>query len=65
MWNAIDRVVRAFGRIVVCVVAAADVSTMKMSRWLRTEPITELPKIAVPSTDRTSFWWAGFPSPTP
>ena len=54
LWNAIDSIVLAFGRIVVCVVAAAEVRTIKISSRLKTVPTVELPKIELPSTDSTS-----------
>ena len=33
LYTAIDSAVRAVGRMVVCVDAAAEVSTIRMSRW--------------------------------
>ena len=41
--RAIDRVVRAVGRIVVCVEAAAEVSTATIRNLTPTEPSTPLP----------------------
>ena len=40
-----DRVVRAVGRIVVWVEAAAELSTMRRSRWVRTLAKPEVPKM--------------------
>src|SRR5580693_8566614 len=64
-YAAIESVVRAVGRIVVWVEAAAELSTMRIRSRDRTVPSPEEPKIAPPVTDRTSNWWAGFISPTP
>src|SRR5215469_2332957 len=64
-YAAIDSVVRAVGKIVVCVEAAAELSTIRISSRDNTVPSPELPKIAPPVTDSTSNWWAGFISPTP
>ena len=38
-WAAIDRVVRAVGRMVVSVDAAAELSTISTSRWTATVPM--------------------------
>src|SRR5437762_2120432 len=54
LYTAIDRVVRAVGRIVVWVDAAAEDSTMSSSRWVRNEPKAEVPNTALPCTDSTS-----------
>src|ERR1700722_5897624 len=62
---AIDSVVRAVGKIVVWVEAAAELSTMRISSRDKTVPSPEVPKIAPPVTDSTSNWCAGFVSPTP
>src|SRR5215469_16396079 len=64
-YAAIDSVVRAVGKIVVWVEAAAELSTMRISSRDKTVPNPEVPKIAAPVTDSTSNWWAGFVSPTP
>ena len=48
--RAIDRVVRAVGRMVVCVEAEADVSTATISSLSHGDP-----KTRVPSTLRTSL----------
>ena len=60
-----DSVVRAVGRIVVWVDAAAELSTIRISSRDKTVPSPEVPKIAPPVTDSTSNWCAGFVSPTP
>ena len=65
MYVAIDSVVRAVGRIVVWVDAAAELSTISRSRWVRNEPNPDVPKTEPPRTDSTSPWWAGLPRPTP
>src|SRR5580692_1383742 len=44
LYTAIDSVVRAVGRIVVCVDAAAELRIIKKSRWIITFPKPELPK---------------------
>ena len=63
---AIDSVVRAVGRIVVWVDAAAEDSTMRMQQVAeercRTPP---LPKTEVPRTEITSPTWAGLARPMP
>src|SRR5215469_4271473 len=64
-YAAIDSVVRAVGKIVVCVEAAAELSTMRISSRDRTVPSPEVPKIAPPRTDSTSNWCCGFLSPMP
>ena len=51
---AIDSVVRAVGRIVVWVDAAAEDSTMRISRWLRKVPNPLVPKTEEPRTEITS-----------
>src|SRR5215469_3164335 len=63
-YAAIDSVVRAVGKIVVCVEAAAELSTMRIRSRDRTVPRPEVPKIALPVTDSTSDWCAGLASPT-
>ena len=55
----VERQVRAVGRIVVCVDAAADVSTAMMSTLSRPEPST-----SPPSTARTSSWSASVSTPS-
>ena len=58
---AIDSVVRAVGRIVVCVEAEAEVSTAMISSLSRVPPSTP-----VPSALRTSSWLASLVrKPTP
>src|SRR5215475_11632077 len=59
LYTAIDRVVRAVGRIVVCVEAAAEESTISSSRWVRTDPKPEWPNTASPWIDSTSPAFAG------
>ena len=65
LYEAIDSVVRAVGRIVVWVEAAAELSTIRISRWESTLPNPEVPKTEPPSTFSTSPTFAGFPSPMP
>src|SRR5436190_23753798 len=65
LYTAIDRVVRAVGRMVVWVDAAAEDSTMSSSRWVRNDPKPELPNTAVPWIDSTSPAFATLPSPLP
>lgn len=65
LWNAIDSVVLAFGRIVVIAVAAEEDITISSSSRLSTVPSAEVPKTAVPSGDSTSFWLLVLPSPMP
>ena len=60
-----DRVVRAVGRMVVWVEAAAEDSTIRISSRARKVPKPLLPKIAPPSTDSTSPPWASLLSPIP
>ncbi|HEX7159725.1 MAG TPA: hypothetical protein VF223_00665 [Trebonia sp.] len=57
--------VRAAGRIVVCVDAAADVSTMRTSSRDRKTPIPDPPKTASPSTESTSPVLSPLPRPMP
>src|SRR5215469_12952671 len=64
-YAAIDSVVRALGKIVVWVEAAAELSTMRIRSRDKTVPNPEVPKIAPPVADSTSDWCAGFESPTP
>ena len=63
--TAIDSVVRAVGRIVVWVDAAAELSTMRRSSLVRKLPKPEVPKMEVPRTESTSPLWFGFSSPIP
>ena len=65
MCTAIDRVVRAVGRIVVSVLAAAELSTIRISRCTAKLPTALVPKTALPSTENTSFALSGLPSPIP
>src|SRR5216683_4701926 len=65
LYTAIDRVVRAVGRIVVWVDAAAEESTISSSRWVRNEPQAELPKTLLPWIDSTSPAFATLPRPLP
>ena len=59
------RVVRAVGRMVVWVEAAAELSTIRSSRWDSTLPKPEVPKTEWPRTERTSPWLFGLPRPMP
>ena len=54
LYAAMDRVVRAVGRIVVWVDAAADDSTMRISSRARKVPKPLVPKMALPWTESTS-----------
>src|SRR5215472_16918970 len=65
LYTAIDSVVRAVGRIVVCVEAAAEDSTISSSRWLRNEPKPDVPNTALPWIDSTSPALLMFPRPLP
>src|SRR4249919_1077119 len=64
-WAAIDRVVRAVGRIVVRVDAAAELSTISTSKWTAAVPTALLPKTAPASTEKTSSALSGLLSPMP
>src|ERR1051326_7201072 len=64
-YTAIDSVVRAVGRIVVWVEAAAEDSTMSSSRWVRKDPNPELPNTRLPWIDSTSPAFAKLPRPLP
>src|ERR1700691_661948 len=64
-YTAMDRVVRAVGRIVVCVDAAAEDSTIRISRRDRNVPKPEVPKTAPPRMDSTSPVLAELPRPMP
>jgi hypothetical protein len=65
LWNAIDRVVRALGKIVVIAVAAEEDMTIKISSRASTVPSAPPPKIADPSGESTSFWLAVLDRPMP
>src|ERR1700728_2937763 len=65
LYVAIDRVVRAVGRIVVWVEAEAEVSTIRISSRDRKVPRPPPPKMAPPRTDSTSNWLLGLLRPTP
>ena len=65
LYTDIDRVVRAVGRIVVWVEAAAELSTIRRSRWYRKFPKLDVPKTEWPMTEMTSLSLFGFPSPMP
>ena len=65
LYVAIDSVVRAVGRMVVCVDAAAELSTMSRSRCDMNHPIPDVPKTDDPRTLITSPELSGFASPIP
>src|SRR6266481_8379811 len=65
LYAAMDRVVRAVGRIVVWVDAAADDSTITSSRWKKTDPTVPLPKTAWPWIESTSPALLRLPRPLP
>jgi hypothetical protein len=65
LWNDIDSVVRAVGRMVVCVVAAAEESTMSRSSRDSTSPTAPLPNTAPPMGESTSVTLLEFPRPMP
>src|SRR6516162_8868060 len=65
LYAPMDKVVRAVGRIVVWVDAAAEDSTISSSRWVRTDPKPELPNTALPWIDSTSPALFTFPRPLP
>src|ERR1700745_4128410 len=65
LYAAIDSVVRAVGRIVVWVDAAAEDSTMSSSRWGRNDPKPEVPKTSLPGTVWPSPAFATLPRPLP
>src|ERR1017187_1801474 len=65
LYAAMDRVVRAVGRMVVWVDAAADDSTIRIRSRLRTVPKPLVPKMALPWTESTSKTLFGFCRPTP
>ena len=63
LYTLMANVVRAVGRIVVWVEAAAELSTMSSSRWDRTLPNPDVPNTEWPRTDRTSPWLFGVAEP--
>src|SRR5579864_7678777 len=65
LYVAIDRVVRAVGRIVVWVDAAAELRTMSRSNLVMNQPIPDVPKTEVPKTLITSPELLGLASPMP
>src|ERR1700733_10632589 len=65
LYTAMDKVVRAVGRIVVWVEAAAEESTIRISRWDRTLPKPEVPNTALPMMDSTSPVLFALPRPMP
>src|SRR5262245_28457066 len=65
LYTAIDSVVRAVGKIVVCVEAAAEDRIIRKSNRVKNPPNPDEPKIALPSGENTSPWWSGLASPTP
>ncbi len=62
---AIDRLVRAVGRIVVWVDAEAEVSTQIASRWTMIQPIAPPPKTSWPMAAKTSSALSSLPRPIP
>src|SRR3978361_127487 len=62
---AIDRLVRAVGRIVVCVEADAEVSTQIASRGTMIQPGAPPPKTAWPMAAKTSSALSTLPRPMP
>jgi hypothetical protein len=65
LYTAMDSVVRAVGRIVVWVEAAAELSTINRRRWVRTLAKPDVPKMEWPRTESTSPSLAEFRSPMP
>src|SRR5215469_15965558 len=65
LYTAIDSVVLAVGRIVVCVEAAAELRIIKNSNLATKAPNPVVPNTEPPSTDSTSNVWAGFWRPIP
>src|SRR6478609_112221 len=63
--TAIDRLVRAVGRMVVWVEAEAEVSTVMASRWTMIQPTVPPPKTDSPMTANTSLALSMLPSPMP
>src|SRR6478609_3395762 len=62
---AIDRLVRAVGRMVVWVDAEAEVSTQMASRWTMIQPIAPPPKTWWPMAAKTSSALLTLPRPIP
>ena len=62
---AIDRLVRAVGRMVVCVDAEAEVSTQIASRLTMIQPTAPPPKTSWPIAANTSSALSTLPSPMP
>ena len=62
---AIDRLVRAVGRIVVCVEAEAEVSTQIASRLTMIQPSAPPPKTSWPIAAKTSSALSSLPRPIP
>ena len=60
-----EREVRAVGRMVVCVDAAAELSTISRSSLVMNHPIPDDPKTEVPSTLSTSPELSGLARPMP
>ena len=56
---------RAVWRMVVCVDAAAELSTISSNRWVMKLPKPDVAEDEPPSTERTSLSWARFSSPIP
>ncbi len=65
LWAAMEKTVRASGRMVVWVDATAEVSTVKMSNLVRNQPGPVVPKTAPPRPESTSPELAGLPRPVP
>src|SRR5450631_1470855 len=65
LYAAIASVVRAVGRIVVWVEAAADESTIRVSSLVNTKPKPCAPKTALPRTVMTSLELSGLARPIP
>ena len=63
--TAMDSVVRAVGRMVVWVEAAAELSTIRRRRWERKLPNPDVPKMELPKTDSTSPTLFGLERPIP
>jgi len=63
--TAIESTVRAVGRMVVWVEAAAEDSTMSNKRWSRIDANVECPNIAGPRIESTSLAWLVLPRPMP
>src|ERR1700709_2632109 len=63
--TAIDRVVRAVGRMVVWVEAEAEVSTQIASRWTMIQPTAPPPKTSWPIAAKTPAALSTLPSQRP